>query len=266
MKKIIKYLTILRVNSASSSVYLVNLISQSITVIFRVWIYTQLYRVTYQIAGTKEINDLSLAMVVWSLALAQSFQTATIPSVTRMVDEEVKTGSIAYTINRPYSYILFHYFSFLGRLIPRLLTNLAIAIPASIVLVGLVRSSAIGWTAGAFLLFFGYLLDFSISMIIGLFAFWTEDTSAFRWIYNKGALVLGGLIVPLSLFPDSVRRAAEVLPFSQLYYSAARIMVNYDAGLFWRFFTTQITWIIVFSVIAFLVFRKGVKNVSINGG
>lgn len=263
---ILKYWEVFKVNYLTSSVYLINLLAQSVTVVFRIWIYTQLYTVTFRVANSVQIGGLTTATAVWSLALVQSFQTATRPPVATLVEEEVKSGSLAYSINRPLSYILFHYFGYLGRVIPKLITNVVIGVFATMILVGFVEFTWFGLLAGLILLFLGYTLDFFMLFIIGLLSFWVEDTSAYRWIYSKGFLVFGGAIVPLALFPDAIKNIVEILPFAQLYYGAARIIVNFDFSLFQKFLFFQVIWIILFTVIAILLFRKGVKNVSINGG
>lgn len=263
---ILKYLEIFKVSYSSSSVYLANLVFQSITVVFRVWIFTQLYKVTYSVAHSTDIGGLTIPMAVWSLTLVQGFQTATQPSLIRMIEEEVKSGSLAYSINRPYSYLLFHYFGFLGRTLPKLVTNLIIGAIATVILVGFIQFTWMGLLLGVLLVFFGYTLDFAMQFIIGLSSFWVEDTSAFRWIYSKMFLIFGGAIVPLSLFPDAVRNIGELSPFAQLYYGASRIIVNFDSTLFERFFIAQLFWVALFMLIASFMFKKGVKNVSINGG
>jgi ABC-2 type transport system permease protein len=242
------------------------MLGRGFTVVIRIWIFTQLYTVSYNATGVQEINGQSVAMIVWGLMLAQSFQSATRPSVSRILDEEVKSGTLAYSMSRPYSYILFQLFAFIGRSIPNLLSNLLIGTIAALVLVGPIIFSIQALILGFILLIFGYLLDFFISIIIGLMAFWIEDTTALRWIYEKGQLIFGGVIVPIALFPDSLQIIANILPFSQLYYGAARLMINFEMNLFWQFLAIQIIWISLFALMATYLFKKGIKNVSINGG
>ncbi len=264
--KFLKYFEIAKVNYFNSSAYLVNLISRSAIVVIRIWIFTQLYKVSYAISGLSEIGGLTVAMVVWSLMMTQSFQTATRPQLSKIIDEEVKSGTLAYSVNRPYSYILFHFSGFIGRSIPNLFINLLIGALAALVLVGPIVFSWEALAFGAVLLFFGYILDFFVSLIIGLTAFWIEDTSAFTWIYSKGQLVFGGLILPIALFPDYLQKIAELLPFSQMYYGAARLIVHFEPSLFWQYLATQLVWILFFGVVAYYLFNKGIKHVSVNGG
>jgi ABC-2 type transport system permease protein len=264
--KFLKYFEIAKVNYFNSSAYLLNLLSRSAIVIIRIWIFTQLYKVSYSISGVSEIGGLTVVMVVWSLMMTQSFQTATTPRLSRIIDEEVKTGTLAYSVNRPYSYILFHFFGFIGRSIPNLFINLLIGSVAALILVGPIVLSWQALGLGAVLLFFGYVLDFFVSLIIGLTAFWIEDTSAFTWIYSKGQLVFGGLVLPIALFPEYLQKIAELLPFSQMYYAAARLIVHFEPGLFVQYLLTQMAWIVFFGGVAYYLFHKGIKHVSVNGG
>ena len=45
---------------------------------------------------------------------------------------------------------------------------------------------------------------------IGLSAFWIVDTSPVYWIWQKLAFVLGGLLLPLELYPDWLRALARI--------------------------------------------------------
>ena len=48
---------------------------------------------------------------------------------------------------------------------------------------------------------------------IGLLAFWLEDVSPVYWVSQKALFVLGGLMLPIELYPDFIRRAAAFTPF-----------------------------------------------------
>jgi ABC-2 type transport system permease protein len=266
LKHLQKYLEIAKINAVNTLHHSTNLIGRGLILLIRIWIFTQLYRVTYEVQHTTIINGLTLPMIIWNLVFVQGFQIASRPAVSRMIDEEVKTGTLAYSINRPYSYNLFHYFAFMGRVIPSLLVNIGMGIVIAMLMVGPIQVEPMSIVAGSILLFFGYALDFLMSLAIGLAAFWMEDTSAFMWIYHKGFMVFGGAILPIALFPDKVQAIAVRLPFAQLYYSAARILVYYDASLFIQYLTLQLTWIAVMGSIVFFMFQKGVRYVSLNGG
>lgn len=264
--KILKYYQVSKVAYDDTMAYIVNLFSRAFTVVFRIWIFTQLYLVTFEYSQETKVGGMTVAMVIWVLMLAQTFQSSTRPAVSIIIEEEVKTGTLAYTVNRPYSYILFHMFAYFGRCWANLLSNLIIGVVATILLVGLVKISIFGLLLGILLLILGLILNFLVSMMIGLSAFWLEDISSLHWIYQKGQMVFGGVILPLALFPEYLQEIIYLLPFGQMFYSSASIMIDFNLNLFWSNLVIQLIWIIVFGSATILMFRQGVKNVSINGG
>jgi ABC-2 type transport system permease protein len=265
-KKRDKYLEIVKVQIKNTTTYVVNLFSRGFVIFMRIWVFTQLYTVTYRVAGATRIDDFTLPMLIWTLMITQSFQNSTRPYVARIIEEEVKTGSLAYTLNRPYSYLLFHYAGFLGRILPSLLTNILVGIGVCLILVGPITFTLSGLAGGTVLLILGYLIEFSLMLSIGLLSFWVEDVSAFVWIYTKGQLVLGGVLLPLTLFPDYLRKITEMLPFAAVFYTPAKLMVSFQPETFWYYLTIQLFWVLLSILTAVFLYRKGIKHVSINGG
>lgn len=264
--KFFKYFEVAKINYRNTVTHPSNTLARSLTVALRVWVFTQLYTVTYAVSNAKEIGGLTVAMVVWGLMLTQSFQAAARPAMSRIIEDEVKTGALAHSINKPYSYMIFHYFGFMGRNMTKVLFNLAVGIAVAWILVGPVLITPVGAALGFFLLMLGYTLDFFIYFVIGILAFWVEDISAFNWIYAKMQMVFGGLILPITLFPGALQKITLYLPFSQLYYGASRLIVDFQPALFVQFFLTQIAWIFALFIIAYFLFKKAMKYVSINGG
>jgi ABC-type uncharacterized transport system permease subunit len=79
-------------------------------------------------------------------------------------------------------------------------------------------------------------------------------------------MIFGGLILPIALFPEHLQKIAELLPFSHLYYTAARQIINFDFTQFIYSTSLQIIWIMVFACIGRIIFSYGIKQLSINGG
>lgn len=265
-KRIGKYFAAFKVNTINSRTLLVNLLARSVAVLMRVWIFTQLYEATYATTNQTTIGSFTLPMVVWSLMLTQSFESASRPAVAKAISVEVQDGTLAYSVSKPYSYILFHFWSLLGRTTPLLLNNIIIGSICTYLLVGPTHFSLPGLFLGTVNLFLGFCLDFSICLIIGLSALWLENTDSITMIYHKFRLVFGGLILPIALFPPTLRAITEVLPFSQLYYSAARQVVAFNLETFIVSITIQLSWILFFSLIGIFVMHKGMKQISVNGG
>ncbi|NCC71259.1 hypothetical protein EOM09_06780 [bacterium] len=107
-----------------------------------------------------------------------------------------------------------------------------------------------------------YLIGFSIATI----AFWVEDATPYHWIYDKLLFILGGLLFPLELLPEFLRNIALNLPTSYLLYYPAKLFVQFTWELFWQVLFFQIIFLIAFYGLSLILFRIGIKKVSINGG
>src|SRR5439155_15074726 len=68
--------------------------------------------------------------------------------------------------------------------------------------------------------------DFLISCAIGLLSFWVEDTWAFDFIYRRLVMLLGGMMIPLDIFPEPLSSIARALPFSYIVYGPTRMWVT----------------------------------------
>jgi ABC-type uncharacterized transport system permease subunit len=57
-----------------------------------------------------------------------------------------------------------------------------------------------------------------------------------------------------------------VLPFSNLFYNPATLIVDFKFELFEKYLFLQILWIAIAGSIALALFTKGMKRLSVNGG
>jgi ABC-2 type transport system permease protein len=262
-----KYWEITKIAYFDNTAYIGDVLAVSGTVGMRVWIFSQLYANAFRLAGTTELGGLSLAQTLWILALSQGFHVSNrTRRAMKSIEYDIKGGNIVHMIGKPYNYALFNFFSCFGSIFGYLFIAVGIAVAVAIILTGPIKITLLGIAAGLILLFFGFILNSLFALIIGLLAFWTEDISAFRWIYDKLLWVLGGIFLPLSLFPDKIRALIEFLPFNHLFYGPARLIISFDAQLFWKYLLIQIVWVVVLSALIRVIYKRGMKGLSINGG
>lgn len=264
--KLRKYGEILKISFLTNTAYFTANLADGLVVFLRIWIFSQLYQVTYKTVGANNIAGFSVPMVVWTLMLVQIFSMSVRPSIARQIQDEIKDGTIVLKIARPYSHLFFSYFDLLGRFVSNLIINLFVGLIAVYLLVGPIKLTLLGFIFGLILLVIGLFIDFLISYLIGLCAFWMEDIKPLIWIYSKGLFVMGGAIFPIVLFPDYFRKIAELLPFSQIFYAASQIFVHFEPTLFKKYLATQICWLIIFFIFAIAAYKKGLKHVNVNGG
>jgi len=221
------------------------------------------------------------AEMVWYLAMTETI-TLSGSRVFVEISEAVKAGDLAYTLARPLSYPVYQVANSLGNSAPRFLLNLAVA--AAVVGLGMrhmpvlspstmlgIDSAEGAGSLPGLLAFLGMaalalLLDALIAVLIGLLAFWIEEVMPVFWIYQKLLFTVGGLFLPLEMFPDWLRRAAEWLPFQFITYAPARAFVAFESGFVLRAVSGQVAYIAVLGTLMALVWRRAQRRMVVHGG
>jgi ABC-2 type transport system permease protein len=206
---------------------------------------------------------LTLPDTIWYLVLTETIMLSKIRFAGK-ISEEVKDGSLAYTIGRPYSYLLYHFFYGLGDVVLRMGINFVIGSILVTLLVG--PMPATNLPAVLVTVFLAIVLDFCVNGLIGLMAFFTEDTDSFVLIYQKILFILGGMMIPLDFMPAWLKNIALVLPFNLMVYAPARLFVQFNWASWLSVVAQQLVWIAIATLALNLVFRWGIRHVSINGG
>jgi len=227
------------------------------------FIFLQLWAATYQ--GRPTIGGLTLPQMLWYLAITESIVLSR-PRINQNVDREVRTGEIAYTLVRPYSYAGYHFATYLGERLLRFATTLTIGAVLALVYVGPVPLTPLRAAAGALTLALAMCIDFLFSFGIGLLAFWTEDTSSISLIYDRLVMLLGGMLLPLSAFPPAIGAIAAVLPFSALVYGPAGVVLGAAGSTFVGLLIQQTVTLSVAGLCIWLLYRAAMRRVSANGG
>jgi ABC-2 type transport system permease protein len=178
----------------------------------------------------------------------------------------VRTGSLAIQLIRPLSYPFYRLWAALGERAIRFSMNAVVGSIIALAFVG-----PIPFTPGGLLLFavslpFAFVLHFQGMFLIGLGAFWLEDTGGLRLIYSRLTMILGGMLIPLELFPDGWQAILRLLPFSSMVYGPARLFVQPDPAFLADLIVRQGVTIILFALLIAVVYRAGVKRINANGG
>ncbi len=189
-----------------------------------------------------------------------------LPQLTRLIDQEVRSGQLAYLLGRPCSYVFYHYAQYLGGRLVRLVINAAVAFIVAMLFVGPPPFSWMGLLVWPLVVFLAISIDFVVYFSIGLLAFWTEETTPFFLIVNRLALVLGGVLAPLEVLPQPIRGLAQVLPFSAVLYGPARTLVHFELDHFIGLLVQQFITLAIGSLVLFVLYRIATRRVNINGG
>ncbi len=260
-----KYAAILRISVANHFAYIGEALLRGIFLVLIIFIFVQLWTVTYSVLGTSRIGNYSLPQMIWYFAFAEAI-IMSVPLLRRKVDDDVKTGGLAYRLSKPYNYILYLAADFAGEWIARFALNLVIGSALAFLLVGPITFTAGGVASALVLLAGAVVLDFLGAATVSLLAFWVEDTASFYLIYRRLVMLLGGMMIPLDVFPEPLSSIARSLPFSYIVYGPSRQWVAPTEGFFVEVLPGLIVTLLVAAGVVLLMFRAGQRNLTVNGG
>jgi len=260
-----KYGAIARASLATQAVYLGEVAARTLFLAMILFIFLSLWQVTYAALGATAIAGLSLGQMVWYLLMTEVIVISR-PRFTREIDAEVRSGDIAYQLTRPYSYVGYRLGHHLGDRLLRLGLGFATGVPLALLYVGPIAIDPVAAAIALAVLACGLLIDFAISMAIGLCAFWVEDTAPFSLLYDRLLMLLGGLILPIDLFPELVARVVAYLPFPLLLYAPARLIVTGDLGSIGTMSVQLVVTATVALWVLGVLFAVATRRLVANGG
>lgn len=267
IKKLLKYLLIFKINFSASTAFAVDIIGGTPLIVVRLWMLSQLYSTLGGMSSNGQLIGLTVEQVLWTIMLVTAF-TSTIwaQRFPEMIDEEVKSGNLAYSLVRPFSFVLYHYVGFLGRAVPLVVANVIVGTLAALFFVGSINITPQAFFGGLLLLFLAYSIEFLVQFCLGLCALWIEDTSGLIDVYLRLGLIIGGTYVPLSFFPETLRTVIEYLPMGHLLYQAARTFTHFETATFMHLLSIMGFWFVALLFLTTWIFRRGIRYVSVNGG
>lgn len=262
MKQVKKYFSILSISVQNNFAYFSNFILGTGFFIFILFVMTQLWKAMY--GQQSLIEGFSLAQVIWYLIITETIVLSR-GNFHNEISNTIKSGDLAYLLIRPYSFIGYHFFSSFGETLPKLVAHLVVGLGVGLILTGeMVLDAHFPLVLVAILL--GVLLNFGLYIAIALTAFWTEDNSAFFFVYSKLVFFIGGMLIPIDFLPDWLQGVSKVLPFGFITYWPARLAVNFEWQTYWRVLGVQALYIVAVLILANWVYQRGVKQVNVNGG
>jgi ABC-2 type transport system permease protein len=209
--------------------------------------------------------DESPRTLVWYLATTEWILLSA-PQVQFQIEDEVRRGDVAYQLSRPGSYVGCRFAQALGMLAARAPVLLAAAGGAALLLAGgpprdpmmLLYAVPFGLVGAV-----GFV---ALNIAIGLFAFWLGDIAPLHWVVQKLGFVLGGLMLPLELYPRPIARLAALTPFPCLLYGPASFLLSAGPERALGLGFELCCWLIVTAALSIALFRRAAMTMQLNGG
>ncbi|MGO8673161.1 MAG: ABC transporter permease [Capsulimonadaceae bacterium] len=262
-----KYGAIVQTRLASNVAYAAEMLFRVVFLVPILFVLTQLWRTTYAAGGGHyhRIAGFTLAQMVWYLVLTESIAMSR-PMITSEIDEEVRSEGLAVALGRPCHYLLYHLCVHLGDRLVRFAICLTVGGALALLAVGPIHITGLGAVTATLATALAVLIDFGGVLCIGLGALWVEDTRSMSLLYSRMGMILGGMLMPLSVFPRPLARLCEWLPLSAVYSAPGRIFAAGTGEGAAAALGLQCFWAVAIWLLAVLIYRKGVRHVESNGG
>ncbi len=187
-----------------------------------------------------------------------------VPSIHLRLEDDIRSGAIEVHLLRPTAYPLLRIVETCGGLLVRL-GALGLAGLVGLVLSGRASPSPLIWCCLVVLGVLGGVVGVLTYALIGMCAFWVRRTTPIYLCVQKMSFLLGGLLAPLTLYPDWLRNVAECSPFAAQLYWPAVIVIAPGTATVSRALAMEVLWIAVLAALLAMIWRVGLRRVLWEG-
>jgi ABC-2 type transport system permease protein len=124
--------------------------------------------------------------------------------------------------------------------------------------------SATDFASAGVLLGLAFVTRFMLQYMMSMLTFWSERAAAIEELWFVVYLFLSGLIAPLDVYPESVRRLTELTPFPYLIYYPVNLLLGRGAPL-GRAVLVLAVWGVLAWVVQRRLWRSGLRRYSAMG-
>lgn len=202
---------------------------------------------------------------LWYLAVTE-WVVLSQPAVYLDIERDVRSGDVAYHVGRPISYVGAKLAEALGDVAFRMALLGPVGAGLALAFAGDVPADPRGLLVALPLGVLAAVLVLLFHALIGLLAFWLQDVSPIYWVWQKLTFILGGLMLPLEIYPGWLRALALASPFSAMLHGPGRQAFGLDAEAAAFTVLRLVAWIAVATAALWLVYRRALRRLEVNGG
>jgi ABC-2 type transport system permease protein len=258
-----KYLSVFLISLRDQLIYLRSFMARNIFFVVILFIFFSLWRVVY--ATREALAGFTMVQALWYLTVTETVELSK-SRIFLPISYEVKDGTIAYTLGRPYSYVAFWISRAMGENVVKIAPMLATGAATAMLLVGPLPGYLRALPFGLVAMVLGMLLGTLWQVWIGLLAFWFEEVSPFYWILQKMIFIVGGLFIPIDFYPDWLQRFAVYSPFAFSAYWPATTMVAFTPERFLTTVVGQLAYAALLTLAIAATFVAAARRVHVQGG
>lgn len=261
-----KYFHIYKTTLIEELQYSSKLIFGFISYFIIIFVFFNLWKYLYS-DGVNLIKGYDFSQMMWYVIITEIlWYSSKNKTIVSGITEDIKSGNVAYNINKPYSYPIYIIFKHLGEITIKSILFGIIAIGVNFIFIGpLIGFSFLNLPFIFITVILSILINSILRIIISVLSFFIEDSTPFHWIYDKFILVLG-VLFPIELFPKFIQPVIRWSPVFVVTYGPAKLVIDFSFSMFNEILIIQSIYLVISLLILYLLYRKGVKKLNVNGG
>jgi ABC-2 type transport system permease protein len=266
-----KYWHVIGIGIQNNLTYRVNYLTRTLFSFIPLFAMLSLWRTIY--AGKGQGSELSgytqAEMIFYYLLVAVVDVLTAVNEDDWQIAADIREGRISQFLLKPIDYLWYRLCLFFsGRI-----AFIAMAAVPLAVFIFCFRSyfvlpaSAGTWVVFAFSLVLTALLQFFISYMMAMLAFWLLEISTFIFILFAFEYLASGHLFPLDLLPAGIQHVIFLTPFPYQLYLPIAIYMGKITG--WNLVSgllAQLAWVLISYLLARYAWRRGVIRYSAFGG
>jgi len=262
----VAYVELIRIRFLTMLAYRLNYFSGIFTYVIYTGGYYFLWNAVYN--HRESLGGMTAAQMTTYLVVSWMTRSFYFNNLDREIAEEIKSGSVAIQLMRPYSYLISKLFAALGEGMFRLLFWM---IPGMLVATLLFPVSLPGTPAtyGLWALagVMAFLVNALLNTVFGLFTFFLQNAQGLRWAKSLATDLLSGLFLPIHLYPEWAQVIVRWLPFQTISYLPNMIFTGSLRGsAAWQAIGLQAAWAALLALLTWRLWLRARRYLVVQGG
>jgi ABC-2 type transport system permease protein len=187
-----------------------------------------------------------------------------VPAIHLRLEDDLRLGAIETHLLRPASYPLLRIAETCGGMLVRLCALGVIGV-AALALSRHPWPPTATWPCLIVLGSLGGLVGVLTHALVGMSAFWARRTVPIFLCVQKLSFLLGGLLAPLTLYPDWLRAIAEASPFAAQLYWPAAVVIAPGIATVSQALMMQLLWVAALATLLATIWQIGLRRLLRHG-
>lgn len=260
-----KYFYIFKAEFMTKMQYVFDFATGYIVFSLMIFIFMNLWNYLYS-DPSELINGYSVTQMIWYVVITEIiWMILSGRALCKEICKDVKSGSIAYKVNKPYSYLLFTLSGHLGKVFFNSLFYIILSLIFGMIFIGSIPVNFIEFLIVLLSGFLAVLISSLLIIAIGLISFFIEDAEPYYWLYSKIIIVIG-VVFPIEYFPVYMQSFLKLSPIYVVSYGPAKLFVDFSKDTMVNILGMQMIYVVFSYLLCYVIYQKGVKKLNVNGG